>query len=627
METRQERKPKKPHYIPRPPGKPFKYQCFQCPFTCNIKSHLFNHMKYNLCKNSISLVSQRGEQTGRASRAPQRSTSSNQVHPEPSMPAKPSPIRPDHPNSKIRIVEKLEELAVQKVEGGDDREGNQSPVKKVTENSSELISIESRDPGTVETMIKCASSSAFSPVQRKCENEARPPRKADQPSSHIPVCPSFHPGPTWGQRATSAPLKPPADYPPYVLPERTTHAFYQTYMQNQSIPPAYCLSLQEHNRPLVPAPLIPPNHPSLLQPYTYRYSHPFFQVPPLPYGVYPPEHTPSLQGPRYIPMEMFSHGFESRDYGRYAYLQPGSYSRPSEARGNQQHGGDRATRQSPMAGCAASGSPDRPSVVDMTQQHSINPQHSAHREPQPTCQSDCTTPGRGAMTEPERLLINLCVKQQEGSTQKQRRDIVESTPSSMRCSGFLSEEGEDEDSDDAAAPLNLSKRDQNRSVHTADHIYNEEINSESESNDEDAPLDLCLRAQSNNQLQTGSTMRSEEVPEQVCVRQVQSTPSEQEQCDRRHSAAFALCQLASSSNIDTTEHPSEPHKDTQSPSHQQCPVPDEAPNGDTPGTGKSEQNTAAQGKKRASDEATKTTSKRVRVNEPVRDKRRRTQNC
>ncbi|KAB5523722.1 hypothetical protein PHYPO_G00155760 [Pangasianodon hypophthalmus] len=54
-------KPKKPHYIPRPPGKPFKYHCFQCPFTCNEKSHLFNHMKYDLCKNSLSLLSKQGK--------------------------------------------------------------------------------------------------------------------------------------------------------------------------------------------------------------------------------------------------------------------------------------------------------------------------------------------------------------------------------------------------------------------------------------------------------------------------------------------------------------------------------------------------------------------------------------
>lgn len=420
METRQERKPKKPHYIPRPPGKPFKYQCFQCPFTCNIKSHLFNHMKYNLCKNSISLVSQRGEQMGRTSRAPQHSTSSNQVRTEVSMPAKPSPIRPDHPNSKIRTMEKRDELAVLEVERGENKEGNENPEKKVKENSSELISSENRDSGTIETMIKCTSSSAFSPVQRKCETEPQATRKADQSSSHVPVRPSFHPGPTWGPRVTSAPLKTPADYPPYMLPERTTHGFYQTYLQNQSIPPAYSLSLQENNRSLVAAPLIPPNHPSLLQPYPYRYSHPFLQVPHIPYSIYSPEHVPSLQGPRYIPMEMFSHSFESRDFGRYAYLQSGSYSRPSEARENHQHGGDRATRQSPMAGCAASGSPDRPSIADITQQHAITLQHSTHREPQATCQSDAT-PGRGPTTESERLLRNLCTKQQDSSTQKPRR--------------------------------------------------------------------------------------------------------------------------------------------------------------------------------------------------------------
>nr|XP_032828379.1 uncharacterized protein LOC116952814 [Petromyzon marinus] len=51
-----ERKPKKPHYIPRPCGKPFNYKCFQCPFTCLEKSHLYNHMKYSLCKYSISLA-------------------------------------------------------------------------------------------------------------------------------------------------------------------------------------------------------------------------------------------------------------------------------------------------------------------------------------------------------------------------------------------------------------------------------------------------------------------------------------------------------------------------------------------------------------------------------------------
>lgn len=198
---------------------------------------------------------------------------------------------------------------------------------------------------------------------------------------------------------------------------------------------------------------------------------------------------------------------------------------------------------------------------------------------------------------------------------------MESTiPSSEQHSGFLSEEAEDEDSDDTAAPLNLSKRHWNRSVHTSDE---EEINSESV--DEDAPLDLCLRAQPNNQVQTGAITSSGEVPDQVSAGQAPTAPSDQEQCDRRHSAAFALCQLASSSN--TTERCPEPHTDPGNPDYQQRSAPDQAPNGGGSGTGKCAQDTAVQRHKRASEEATKTTSKRAKVNEPVRDKRRRTQNC
>ncbi|XP_078257942.1 zinc finger protein 750 [Rhinoraja longicauda] len=68
MSLTKERKPKKPHYIPRPAGKPFKYKCFQCPFTCNEKSHLFNHMKYSLCENSLSLVTDQ-DQTGKCAKS------------------------------------------------------------------------------------------------------------------------------------------------------------------------------------------------------------------------------------------------------------------------------------------------------------------------------------------------------------------------------------------------------------------------------------------------------------------------------------------------------------------------------------------------------------------------------
>ncbi|XP_007528119.2 proline-rich protein 35 [Erinaceus europaeus] len=78
------RKPKKPHYIPRPWGKPYRYKCFQCPFTCLEKSHLYNHMKYSLCKDSLSLLLHSPEWTcRRTSATPARA-------PTPSPPEPPS---------------------------------------------------------------------------------------------------------------------------------------------------------------------------------------------------------------------------------------------------------------------------------------------------------------------------------------------------------------------------------------------------------------------------------------------------------------------------------------------------------------------------------------------------------
>lgn len=92
-----ERKPKKPHYIPRPAGKPFRYQCFQCPFTCNQKSHLFNHMKYNLCDVSVSVSSRPGR---REENSP--STHTDEDEEELEIPVDPSqeiPVDPSDPQT------------------------------------------------------------------------------------------------------------------------------------------------------------------------------------------------------------------------------------------------------------------------------------------------------------------------------------------------------------------------------------------------------------------------------------------------------------------------------------------------------------------------------------------------
>ncbi|XP_036423285.1 zinc finger protein 750 [Colossoma macropomum] len=617
METPPERKPKKPHYIPRPPGKPFKYQCFQCPFTCNIKSHLFNHMKYNLCKNSISLVSQRGEQSARPSRAPQHSNSTTQITEGMPTPAKSSPV---WPGNKARKVELTKDPACQELEDGEQRVETESPTKKSPEPSPELINSESKALEVVEAGIKHTSMSAFSPVPRKSESESQPllPYKAEQPPLQAPL--SFHKPTIWGQQATPVPLKPPvtnsvADYPPYILPERRPHALYQPYMPSQSN--SHRLTLLEHHRPLVPAPLLPPN-PSLLHPYHYRYSHSFLPVPQLPYNLYPPpEHTSTLQSLRYLPVEIYPHGFDPRVYGGYSYLHPGSYSRQPEARGNQQHGGDRTTRQSPLAGCAASGSPDRPSTVEFTQKHPTNLEHITHREPQ----SDCTTLRRGPITDSSRSPRS---QRKETGTQKQGRDDMQST-SLERHSGYSSEEAEDEESNDEGAPLNLSKRDQNTLMSPVSH--ESEIDSSSGSSDEeDVPLNLCLRAKSSSQAQSEVSGQLGSKNAQA-DRQLFTSPTERDQCERRHSAAFALCQLASSSNINASDPTSVPQENIQTPSCLQLPAQNQAAIQDSVHMDEPKEKAPAQGQKRPSDGNTKKTTKRARVKEPVRVQRKRIQNC
>ncbi|KAF5928618.1 proline-rich protein 35 [Diceros bicornis minor] len=86
------RKPKKPHYIPRPWGKPYNYKCFQCPFTCLEKSHLYNHMKYSLCKDSLSLLLDSPDWACR--RAP--------ATPRPRAPTPDGPSDPTDPGSRPR---------------------------------------------------------------------------------------------------------------------------------------------------------------------------------------------------------------------------------------------------------------------------------------------------------------------------------------------------------------------------------------------------------------------------------------------------------------------------------------------------------------------------------------------
>lgn len=361
MDTLQGRKPKKPHYIPRPPGKPFKYQCFQCPFTCNIKSHLFNHMKYNLCKNSISLVSQRMEQTGKSPRAPQRNLHSFQ-------------------NSKEHLEKTKTNSAEQTEMGKETKEKPASPIKEINKAVLEPDS-ETRDKTSNMDTQQNKISSAFSPVSRTCESEALPLPLHKDDQSTPSISQFYHQMTPWVPPTTPLlPVMP--EYSPYMVPERPLHSVYTPYLPNQPNTTAFQLAPRETQRPLVPSPLVPPST-SLLHPYHYRYGHSIISGPPLPFSLYQHLELPmSLQRSKYLPLDVYNNRFYPREYGGHlAHLtHSDSYSRLTEDRGIQEHNGDKGTRQSPLAGCAASGSPDRPSAADVTQRVPITLMHTSHRQ-------------------------------------------------------------------------------------------------------------------------------------------------------------------------------------------------------------------------------------------------------
>lgn len=111
------RKPKKPHYIPRPWGKPYNYKCFQCPFTCLEKSHLYNHMKYSLCKDSLSLLLDSPHGACRRTPAAPR-------------PRAPSPDRPSGPPAAAASDRTPEVLSLHPHAGGPKLGAERSPAAR-----------------------------------------------------------------------------------------------------------------------------------------------------------------------------------------------------------------------------------------------------------------------------------------------------------------------------------------------------------------------------------------------------------------------------------------------------------------------------------------------------------------
>ncbi|XP_067334407.1 zinc finger protein 750 [Channa argus] len=545
METVQERKPKRPHYIPRPAGKPFKYQCFQCPFTCNEKSHLFNHMKYNLCKNSISLMSQKNGQTTRqiktvAKGVPLKSRDC------------PSPV-PEVQNNKPEEQKAEENITNNQDETEEVDVGCESPVNKdnqsVTKpNADTDTERENRESKDAKSLPR---PSAFSPVTPNRDGtEAFKSSGQHADDSQTPAPTFNNPGFPWGPISSSIPLKqfsPPMvpEYSTFLLPDRPLYPPYYlpgNHHSNEPNSSSFRPPFIDPQRPVVPQPLSPPPH-SLFHPYTYRYCHPLHPG-HLHYSLYRPHDlSMPITGPRYIPLDLYGQSHGPKNYDLYMHSRP-SINTSTHKQSNLGQSIDKATRLSPKEGCSALGSPDRPNHAHGIQRDIEAPHCTNTGDLQITTQLQHT-----ASTLHDRN-TDLRLEESAESLLQLRTQHMDkrSDESSIYLSMSVSEprpettaELANVESTEDLAPLNLSTRSQDKeSKGPSDHRL---MRSDTDTlTGDEFPLNLSLRASHTSPAHSSPLNTSEVLQHQP------NAELDDEPCDQRHTAALALCQLASSNS-------------------------------------------------------------------------------
>ncbi|KAM4717648.1 zinc finger protein 750 isoform 1-T3 [Anableps anableps] len=529
METDQERKPKRPHYIPRPPGKPFKYQCFQCPFTCNEKSHLFNHMKYNLCQNSISLVTQKNGLTPRQTKAVAKAVSVKPKDCTNVLPAVQS-TSPEKPGAEEK----------KKDERRDDTEELDvvcdSPVNKDNQSEAKPNTLTDREIRESDEAKDLPRPSAFSRVTPNRDGAealvSTVQRREDSPASNI-----SHPSSPWGRTLpfkSFTPLMVP-EYPTYLMPERS---LYPPYYLSRHIPvndpnnPSFQPEFLDNQRSLVQPP-IAPSHGPPFPPYPYRYCHTLHPAPPLPYTLYRPhELSIPVTGHRYFPLDGYGQSFGHKDYDLYMYSHPGQNSSHSSAQGESHQSGDKTTRLSPKEGSSALGSPDRPSQANIILRDSESSQYMTTGESETSLQRGHTSKVVEPVTKDSRQEESTETLLQLGS----HRLDGGSNGSGLHAS--LSDKDHQEESDNVA-PLNLSKRNQNHEEKSEQSLMG--LDAE-RVNGTELPLNLSLRASHSSPTYSSVPSPSEDLPQRA------DEDLDEEPCDQRQTAALALCQLATASS-------------------------------------------------------------------------------
>ncbi|KAJ8283518.1 hypothetical protein COCON_G00023680 [Conger conger] len=571
MSATRERKPKKPHYIPRPQGKPFKYQCFQCPFTCNEKSHLFNHMKYNLCKNSISLMSKQVKlapldpaPTPVPTPVPAHVSTATKSATPPPQTAATSATSPTPAPPVAALLPMEDRVASGPPVGLEQKRGDAEGPGVPVGAERGPPEPKARLPGeeVSERRPSEARHSAFSPIPARREAD----KEAPAPSSASAF---YHPAPSWrpAQAFVAPPPAPPpppgfqhklhpspekkagpiaGEYPTYVFPDHPLHHHpcFQPFLLPERSHPIRPYFLDTQQRPVLPRPVFPAHALLPFPEHHYRYCPTLHQASPFQYGLYrtPEQHPPpsfSESGP--LPLETYvRHMGPGGEYGMYPHLyaQADPRSRPPVETGQDQ-GEAKRPRMSPKAGCAASGSPDRPSATDFTQkdprQGPTQPATSSHQS------------GDGITTaQPIRQPTALEHSQKESDGQQ--TDRSSQPPNSAESDKEEVEENEEDEEvgeEDDMLPLNLSKKD--RAV--GEPVADLHTSRGSSPMPQDMPLNLSLRASPchtpcgppEGPSHGSPGVRGLRVP-------LDDDPADLETCDeQKQTAAFALCQLASSS--------------------------------------------------------------------------------
>ncbi|NWH66733.1 ZN750 protein, partial [Geococcyx californianus] len=550
MSLLKERKPKKPHYIPRPPGKPFKYKCFQCPFTCNEKSHLFNHMKYGLCKNSITLVSEQD----RVIKCPKTSLEPKQIN------QLESTVKPTSSKSLTNGLSNLDSKPQYSFAKEDAKENvelqNQATNTAIqgqkSMNQKELTPASTTTESTI-TMQPLLDSivrpSAFVPVGEHRESKGPEASEVSEilslsnKSSPFHTKSAFH-APSHPWKAGSpflpefphkvAPTKGFSSISPYIqpmIPEYSPHfyehrlAIYTPYLLpgnsecESSALSVYGAQDQRHFLPH-PGSLPKPINPSAYE--HYRLFQQYHSTPPIPYGFCRPTDPSFYRFSQVagINRDQNSHLMEettllypaslspSQQYPLSSHKKQVDYEKEMTLLHAKSHAKDEQNerenaKMSPLAGSAATGSPGRPSPTNFTQtSHTCEGLFDLSNKSSSTLlgkydqlEENCTAFRPVRKSNDQSALIQSVQKQPERGDSPTSINVTdEDSHTQNEChnnEGSLSNAEEDT----GTVPLNLSKKADTSTGLIHEHVY--KTTSKTESQDflelQDAPLNLSVK--------------------------------------------------------------------------------------------------------------------------------------